>query len=345
MPYKISEFDGLSLPEFLARGDTQSMGTGVAVADFVRMPGGGFWDNYGDSVSPRELDAITKRCALYAGATSVRVQVEALRAKLGVRGVLEVLWHDGEVRWQYARLTRVHYPRPFDARLTHIPVDLTFMPAAGTWYDEDVTVDVTTFAGSSFAETVVVANAGNADVVDAQIEYESPVAAALELTLNNRTTSQIITLTVAGVAIGDILVVDIGKRTARVHRAPTAINTVTRTGNVITVNTTPTAHGLSVADEVTVIGTADYDGFYTVATVPDTETITVAADPAVRQPYGPESPAAATLAEVNNLYGDADFSDAANWMALAPGNNSIYVTADQDLDGGVLTFTFYPTYA
>jgi hypothetical protein len=342
VPYKIDSFDNLTLPEGMERGDIQNMGTGVASVDFVRMPGGGFYDNYGDGDGPRELDAIVKTCVLYAvSGSTVRQQVEALRAKLGKRGVLEVLWHDGEMRWQYARLMRIRHPRPFNARLSHLPVDLTFMPAGGFWYDEDLTEDVTAFIASSFAETVVVTNAGNANVTETLIEYESPVAATLELTLNNRTTSQVAVLT-AGVAIGDTVILDIGKRTARVHKPPLTIDGITRTGNVIAVSVTA-VHGLSAGDEVAISGTVAFDGFYVVATTPTTTTLTVAADPARRQPYGPE--VAGALAEVVNIYAGAEFSDAANWFELAPGDNSIYVTADQDLNGGTITFAFYPTYA
>jgi hypothetical protein len=344
MPYRIDEFDDLALPEFLERGDIQNMGAGVAASDFVQMPGGGFYDNYGDDDSPRELAAITKQTVVYdTGGDSVRVQIEALRAKLSKRGRLEALWHDGVVRWLWARLVRVEHPRPFNARRLHLPVNLTFAPATGIWYAATETEDETLFAATSMAETVVVSNAGNVNVVDAVIEYVAPTTAAITLTLENYETSQLMSIAVLSLGAGETVIVNVGNRTVRIHKLPVDIDTISRSGNTITVNTT-SAHGLSADDTVVIRGTS-YDGYYTVDDAPDTDTVTIVADSTTKHPHGPESPLAGLLAETVDLFANVEFSDPADWLWLVPGDNDLRLTSTVDLDGGTFRVIFNAPYA
>lgn len=342
MPYSINEFDGLALPEYVERGDTQNIGVGRASADFVQMPGGGFFDNYGDFDSPRELTPITKQCVIYdTGGDNVREQVDAFRAKLGVRGVLEALWHDGTTRWTYARLVAVDTTKPRNTATKHIPINLTFAPAVGVWYETEV-VDTETVSGTSTSEDFSVTHAGNVYCTDPVIEWVSPVTNSLTLTIENYQTSQKITVMVLGIVTAETIVIDVSKRTIRVHKVPVTISTIQRDANVITVNT-GSAHGLSVDDEVVIRGT-NYDGFYTVASVVDTDTITVAADPLVKQAHGPQSPASGVLAETYDNFNNTTFSDPADWLWLAPGSNTLHVTSTRDMDGGTFRVTYNPTY-
>lgn len=343
MPYSISEFDGVALPEYVERGDTQNIGVGRAATDYVQMPGGGFFDNYGDFDSPRELTAVTKQCVIYdTGGDSVRVQVDAIRAKLGVRGVLEALWHDGTTRWTWARLVAVDTTKPFNARLKHIPINVTFMPAVGVWYETE-TEDEEVVSGTSMAEDFSVTHAGNVNVTDPVIEWVSPVTNSLTLTIENYSTSQKITVTLLAIAINETIHINVGNRTARLYAVPVTISTIERSGNVLTVNT-GSAHGLSADDEVVIRGT-NYDGFYTVASAPDTDTITITADPLVKQAHGPQSPASGTLAQITDIFNSTVFTDPADWLWLVPGAQTLHVTSTRDMDGGTFRVTYNPTYA
>lgn len=344
MPFAITEFDDLALPEYLDRSDTQDMGVARAATDFVALPGGGFVDNYGDADSPRQLSTITKRCVLYdTGGDTVRVQIEALRGKVGKRGRLEAVWHDDVVRWCWARLMSVAHPRPFNARRLHLPVDVSFMPATGVWYAENEVEDETIFSGSSTDEDVVIAHPGTANVVDAVIQYKSPVTSALTLTIENERTAQKLVVDVAGITTNETIIIDIGNKTVRLHKLPTAISSIRRSGTTVTV--TSTSHGLSVADNVRVRGTS-YDGFYAVATVPNANSFTVEAEPTVKAPSGPESPASGEAVEIDNiLFSNTTFSDPAEWLALLPGNNTLRVQCTDDLNGGTFTVIFNPAYA
>ena len=47
-------------------------------------------------------------------------------------------------------------------------------------------------------------------------------------------------------------------------------------GDATTISITTPAHGLSIGDEIMIFGTTNYDGVYTIATVPSTTTLTIA---------------------------------------------------------------------
>ena len=341
MPFKISEFDGLALPEYLERGDTQSMGVGRASVDFVQMPGGGHYDNYGDDDSPREPTAISKKCVLYdTGGDSVRVQVETLRAKIGKRGRLEAIWHDDVVRWTWARLTSIDHTRNFNTRLLHLPINVTFMPQEGIWYAEDEVTDDTLFSGATTSDDIVIANAGTVNVTDAVVQLLSAYAGALTITVENYETAQWMDVDVLAVAVNETIIFNIGNKTVRLHKVPTAISTISRSGTTISI-TTGAAHGLSPDDPV-VIRNTNYDGYYTVATTPGADTLTIEVDGLTRHPHGPQSPASGTIAETDDLFGNATFSDPANWMWLVPGNNTIHFTSSADVDGSTFSVIYNP---
>jgi hypothetical protein len=55
MAYVISMFDGLALSPYIQRGDSQDIGTGAALTSFLQLPGGGYYDNYRDRISPQGI--------------------------------------------------------------------------------------------------------------------------------------------------------------------------------------------------------------------------------------------------------------------------------------------------
>lgn len=346
MPFKLNKFivsgmSDLTLPEYLGRGDTQDLGAARASVNYVQMPGGGHYDNYGDDDSPRVPTAISKRGVLYdTGGDSVREQVAALRARAGKRGRLEILWHDNVTWWTWARLSLYVNQRDFNTRLLHLPFSVTFMPQEGIWYAENEVTDDTVFSGVTTSENIVVAHAGTVNVKDAVVQFLSDYSGALTITMENYQTSQWMDVDVLSIGVGEKIVFDIGRKTVRLHKAPTAISSISRSGLVISV-TTGATHGLSVSDPVVIEGT-NYDGFYTVATVPSGTTLTVAADSLVRQPHGPQSPASGTISETDDLFGNASFSDPANWLWLVPGNNTLHFTSSADVDGSTFSVIFNP---
>lgn len=341
MPYKIDSFLSAALPEFIESGDTQNIGTGRADVDIVRMPGGQFYDNQGDEDSPRALDTIVKSGMVYAtGGVSVRTQVEALRAKLGAKGRLDLLWHDGAQRWIDARFTSIRTPRGFNHALTSLPVDLGFTPIGGFWYADDPTVDGEAWVASTTTDDFEVTNSGNANVTAMVIEYLVPtVETDATVTIENYETSQKITLN-ASVEPGWKVVLDVGERRVDIHEEDIDIDSIERSGNVLTVEAT--AHGLIVGNAVVVQGT-NYDGHYVVVTAPDANHVTLEADALVKQPHGPQL-ATGTITATRPIFGDVTFSDKSNWFTLLPGDNTIHVTTTENFNGGAINFTFYATY-
>ena len=341
MPYKLDEFLSVSLPEFIEAGDVQNIGTGRADVDIVRMPGGGFYDNQGDEDSPRALDAISKSGMVYAtGGVTVRQQVEALRAKLGARGRLDLLWHDGAIRWIWARFTSIRTPRSFNHALSSLPVDLGFTPIGGFWYADEATSDGETWATTTTEDDFEVSNAGNAKVTEMVITYLVPTAETdAEVTIENYETSQKITID-AAVEPGWKVVIDVGERTVYIHEPDRAIDSIERSGNVISIETA-SSHGITDGMLVLVAGT-DYDGYY-IADEIDATHLELAADPNTYHAHGPQL-ATGTVTGLRPAYDPAMFSDKANWFTLLPGDNTIHVESSEDLDGGSIMFDFYATY-
>lgn len=342
MPYIIATFDGINIFSTLERGDMQNMGAVVAITDFVQLPSGEFWDNYGDADSPRELTDISKSGVLYpgTGGQTVEEQLQVLRAKGGHKGVLEMEWAPDITRWTYARVKRVFAPRGY-SDTTKLPVDLTWAPAVPIWYAEEATEDVEAFSGVTTSADLVTDNAGDVNVTDAVLRLLSPFTGVLNITLENYQTAQLIEGGI-GINAGDTFVLDVANKTARVHSPGVAIGTISRSGNVITVNTTA-ANGLAVDDEVLISGT-NYDGFYTVITDVDSDTAELEALPNTYHPHGPQSPVAGLIAKVEDMYQNLDFSDEADWLHLVPGSNTLHLTSDQDLDTGSLTITYFAAY-
>lgn len=151
MGYTIFQFDGVTLPTYQLDGDTQDMGTGEALTSFMQLPSRGFYDNYGSTRSPQGVRPITKTCVLW-GATSAALDtaLDALRAKIGVRGKLTISMDNGDYRWQWARLVRVSTPRTSEAKGGFLPCELSFISAAQHWYGIIIGVSGWTWGDSTW---------------------------------------------------------------------------------------------------------------------------------------------------------------------------------------------------
>src|SRR4051812_21328875 len=111
MPYTVKLAGDLIVPPYLRAGDSRNLGTGSAQTSFLPLPGGGFYNNYQDKISPQGIRPISASRLLIGSAASLRAQVQAWRGQLGRRVRLVVEWDDGETMWQWARLQNVDTPR------------------------------------------------------------------------------------------------------------------------------------------------------------------------------------------------------------------------------------------
>ena len=210
MPFTLTEFDGLTLPLYKEHGQSDELGTGQALTDYIATPGGHYYDNYGTSNSPLGLDPLTKECMLFEASTAALLTaIDALRAKKRKRGILKATWHDGTVRWLYARMIGVHHPAVL-GNLQNAAVTLEFMPEGGLWFhatQSSYTATLTATGGGN--QDVVVANGGNVNVEDLTITVTAGTNSITNLVIANTTTGD--SLTFAGtLASGNDLVVDVG---------------------------------------------------------------------------------------------------------------------------------------
>src|SRR3990167_4706676 len=95
--YRLAAFDGLQLPIYNPESD---MGTGAAPTSYSQLPGGGFYDNYGRRRSAQGIRDIVYRGWIYnTSAAERRIEIDNLRAKIGLRGKLALEFEDGSIRW------------------------------------------------------------------------------------------------------------------------------------------------------------------------------------------------------------------------------------------------------
>lgn len=160
MAYRIHNFDGLQLSEYLQDGDSQNMGTGEALTKFQQLPNGTFYDFYGSNQSPQGIRPIQKRCLLSADTSALlKTAMDNVRAKLGVRGKLTVQYDDGTLRWQWARLKTADMEEEWNAAATINPCYMEWVTAAQYWYEiintptEWTVGDSTWVLGDGTAET------------------------------------------------------------------------------------------------------------------------------------------------------------------------------------------------
>lgn len=342
MPYKLDQFLGAAIPSFVQRSSQQTLGTGRAIVDIVRMPGGRLYDNHGSYDSPRDLDSISKSGYIYPlTGNSIRQQLEALRARLGAKGRLDLLWHDDQARWIMARFTGIQSPRRW-ADTQQLPITLTYTPVDTFWYADEQEVEEVEWSTTLTEDDFVIANAGNVPVQDVRVEFVSPYDGEITITLTNLTSSQQVTFTAINVDVDFSIVMDTGRKSVRLHEPAKNIVSIERMGNSYFVESA-TAHALTPTTIAYIEGAGDFeDGYYEVVATADSTHAELEADPLKREASGPET--TGTIRAALASYGDTTFSDRANWFWLMPGDNDIHIESDQDLDGGSIIFSFYPTY-
>jgi hypothetical protein len=209
-----------------------------------------------------------------------------VRGKIGKRGKLSVRFDNGEIWWQWARLQRVHNPRPIDAKANWLPCGLTFVTASQQWYglietaegwevgDESFYLGDGTAAVGQESHTfdldfptendmaAVLTNDGSTHVRNLRIEMalDENITTA---TILNQTTGSRLEWANPGITGSWTLQIDTGEKSCRVrHDSPgVGISTIINRGARVYVNALA-AHGLTSGDSIEVAGTETFDGVY-----------------------------------------------------------------------------------
>ncbi|HTC79097.1 MAG TPA: hypothetical protein VK657_10800, partial [Terriglobales bacterium] len=210
MPYTVKMAGDLILPPHLRAGDSQTLGTGAAATSFLALPGGGFYDNYQDKISPQGIRPISASRLLVGTAAQLRAQVQAWRGQLGRRVRLTVEWDDGQLMWQWARLQNVDTPRGIENKGGWCPLGLTWISAAqnwrgivraevawrwgdGSWRFGDGSsaygISGPSFPLTSADQTVTVRHGGSIDAPNVTLRFDI-TGSWQNLTVINRTTGQ-----------------------------------------------------------------------------------------------------------------------------------------------------------
>lgn len=340
MPYVIKMAGDLIVPPYLRAGDSQTLGTGNAETSFLALPGGGYYDNYQDKISPQGIRPISASRLLLGDAASLRAQVQAWRGQLGRRVRLTVEWDDGEVMWQWARLQNVDTPRDRENKGGWCPLALTWISAAQNWRGIVRADDGWTWgddswrfgdgsaafgiSGPSFAvtaadQTFIVSHAGSIDAPNVTLRFDIS-GNWQNLTVINRTTGQQIYIVRSAIDSTAFVEIDTGAHSVYGGDHLVAINNLYRLRNQVKV--AAPGNGLSAGDPVRIASTGIYDGdFYPVSIESATQFhYTV---PANFTAYG--SVSSGTMRRLVDLYSVTEFTDAARWFVLAPGDNLIEV--------------------
>lgn len=130
--YRIFAFDGIEIPEY---NPNHNMGTGRANTSYQQLPGGTYYDNFGSSKASRGVRPIFVRGTSYAATeAALKASLDDLRKKIGVRGKLTMMFDDGELRWQWARIAEVDTPSEYQLGNNRFDFVLTAITAAQQWY-------------------------------------------------------------------------------------------------------------------------------------------------------------------------------------------------------------------
>lgn len=209
MPYKLSLFGSLTLPQYEGAND---VGAGQALASLVTLPGGGVFDSLGDGQAARGRRQIVKKGELVAtSAANFRTQANALRAVLGKRDKLWREWDDGTDEWVYARLIGLDAERK-TGNILDQEFTLTFDVLSPVWNCDTQQFEIAVLSASG---NLSAPNDGNVDVKNAV------------LTINPASSVSGLVITMTGVelkynaAIGstELLVIDFGAKSVQLDGA------------------------------------------------------------------------------------------------------------------------------
>lgn len=163
--YAIDSFDGITLSNYVDERMRHDMGGGSARGSFTRLPFFGFHDNYGDRIAVRGQQQIVYQGEVHPDATvppggklaNLRGKIDALRAKIGVRGKLYVRLFDTtqQRRWLWARLESVDLPSMI-GNINFVPVTMRFSTVEQGWRRADIW----------WTQLVITANGGGVQFLD-----------------------------------------------------------------------------------------------------------------------------------------------------------------------------------
>lgn len=353
-----------------------NMGTGAALSSFQQLPGAGYYDSYTLSKAPQGIRDVTVSAWIYSATAATRkTALDNLRKYLGVRDRLAIIYDDGTIRWQWARLMDVDAAD--DVRnVQWTPVDLRFITADqywrgvvegtgdwtwqdGTWRWGDGTIvmaqqstsQTITSTGGTPQTLSAVTNDGNVDTKDLRITITGPTGNGIRtMTVENTTTGNHTkwTYTAAGASTyidpGEHLVVDSGSLAAYHLEADKSITTPFIAQSGITSTITSTSHGLSTGNLIRVSGSLHNDGYYTLtATTTNTMSYT--------NRFGRTETTAGMVAnKATNVYSAMTIGQRNDWLSLASGSNTVVVTVDSagsgnDTQDATILFEFSDSYA
>lgn len=340
--YRIYAFDGLALPEYVDDGGVDNLGTGAALTSFIQLPGG-YYDNYGNNRAPQGIRPITKTCVLYGSTQeTLKNNLDALRAKLGKRGKLSVLFDDGSMRWQWARLTNIDTPRTVDAMTKWLPCSLTWVTADqiwfkvivsaeewtwgdGTWTFGDGTAEIgesgtsaTLTSTSSSLQSFTINHGGNIDATNVAVRITAGTSGITSWGYINYTRNEFMADDTV-LAAGESITVNGGDRSAWIRAVPVDISAIYNVGSAgETICVCSSAHGLTTGDTVEISGSAYQDGVYRNVTVTSSTNFKFAS---TRYSI---SDGAGTVTQLSSAYGSIT-AFKSKWPVLSPGDNSIAV--------------------
>lgn len=360
MPYSVVQAGELSVPPYLRAGDSQTLGTGQAQTSFLSLPGGGFYDNYQDKVSPQGIRPISASRLLLGTAAELRAQVQAWRGQLGRRVRLTVEWDDGELMWQWARLQNVDTPRGIENKGGWCPLALTWISAAQNWrgIERDLTgwtwgdgtwrfgdgsagfgISGPSFAVTAADQTFTVTQDGSIDAPNVTLRFAIN-GTWQNLTVINKTTGQQIYIVRSAADSTPFVEIDTGAHSIYSGGALVNIGSIYRLQNQIKV--TAIGNGLTTGDTVRIQDTGIYDGdYYPVST--ETSSAFHVTVPANFSGYG--TLGFGSMRRLDDLYGVTTFTDPARWMVLAPGDNAIQVIWSTMPTGATLFVGYNDQYA
>lgn len=340
--YKIFAFDGLALPEYVDDGGADNLGTGAALSSFVQLPGG-YFDNYGERRAPQGIRPITKTCVLYGSTQeTLKNNLFSLREKLGKRGKLTVAFDDGQLYWQWARLTNIDTPRTVDAKCKWVPCSLQWVTADqvwfkvvvsasewtwgdGTWTFGDGTAEfgesgtlATLTATGNGSQNFTINHGGNIDATNVAVTITAGTSSITVWRYINATRFEQMNGT-QPIGIGESLTIDSGARSAWLKGVPTTITTIGNQTGTTTLVSTAIAHGLTTGDTVQISGTGTFDGIH--------RNITVSSTTAFNFPSKKYSDfiIVGNVRKLTSYYSNWSANSASWWPVLSPGDNNIKV--------------------
>jgi len=266
----------------------------------------------------------------------------AIRGKIGKRGKLSVMFDSGQIWWQWARLQRVHNPRPLEAKGNWLPCTLTFVTASQQWYgliESGLAWEVgdeSMYLGDGTAElgmqdhsfdlgwpsgslNTTLITAGSTYVRNMRVEVVGDENIE-EITLHFDATGHRIEWENPGISGGWTLMIDTGEKSCRVRHDSEAVNitSVDNYGARVYVATS-TPHSLVTGESVEIAGTENFNGTY--------HNIVVTTTTQFYFEKLPETEAPALEFGVGQLFWLEDawpsltVYDRSNWLLLAPGAN------------------------